>query len=69
MDHNKHVTGKPQARLLRACSLAEFCWFCCLLPKDESLLRTERRDRLEIRKRSLKLGNALSCNGVAIFRG
>src|SRR6202022_3817447 len=22
-------------RLLRACYLAGFCWFCCLLPKNE----------------------------------
>src|SRR5271169_2225126 len=28
-------------------SLAEFCWFCCLLPKNESHLRAGRRERLE----------------------
>jgi len=67
MDRNKHVT--VNLRRARACSLAELCWFCCLFPRNESLLRTRRRDRLEIRKRGLELGNALSCNAVAIFRG
>src|SRR5438128_7280363 len=38
----------PTDRMLNAgCSLAEFCWFCCLLPKNESHLPTRRRDGLE----------------------
>src|ERR1700731_4773333 len=41
-DNRKHVP--VHSRLVRACSLARFCWFCCLLPKNERLLPTLRHD-------------------------
>jgi hypothetical protein len=46
----------------KACwSLAEFCWICCLLPKNKLKLRTGRSDRPE-RLRNGALSSGVSCH-------
>jgi hypothetical protein len=45
LDNSEHVA--VNSRLLGACSFAEFCWFCCLSPKNESHLPIKRRGCVE----------------------